>query len=82
MLSQQLLSMASQSIKVVTSQLTHCQRLERSIEVMCTLKAQQSLFKVTPSSDLWLRAEGLQSRYQHIIFFYILHLKKKKRLRG
>lgn len=53
MLSQQLLSMTSQSIEVVTSQLAHCQRLKRSIEVVRTLKAQQGLFEVTPAPDLW-----------------------------
>lgn len=52
MLPQQLLSMASQSIKVVTSQFANCQRLKRSIEVMHTLKAQQGLFEVTPTPDL------------------------------
>lgn len=52
MLSQQLLSMASQSTEVVTSQFAHRQRLERSIEVMRTLKTQQRLFEVTPSPDL------------------------------
>lgn len=53
MLSQQLLPMASQSIEVVASRFSHCQRLERSIEVMRTLKAQQGLFEVTPTPDLW-----------------------------
>lgn len=53
MLSQQLLSMASQSVKVVTSQLAYCQRLKRSVEVVRTLKAQQGLFEVTPTPDLW-----------------------------
>lgn len=52
MLSQQLLSMASQTIKVVTSRFAHCERLKRSIEVMRTLKAQQGFFEVTPSPDL------------------------------
>lgn len=40
MLPQQFLTMASQSIEVVASQFTDCQRLKRSIEVMRTLKAQ------------------------------------------
>lgn len=53
MLSQQLLSMASQSNKVVPSWFTHGQRLKRSIEVMRTLEAQQGLFQVTPTPDLW-----------------------------
>ena len=53
MLSQQLLPMVSQSTEVVTSQFTHCQRLKRGVEVMRTLKAQQGLFQVTPSPDLW-----------------------------
>lgn len=52
MLPQQLLTMASQSIKVVTSQFAHRQRLERCVEVMCTLKAQQGLFEITPTPDL------------------------------
>lgn len=51
MLPQQLLTMASQSIKVVTSQFAHCQRLKRSVEVVCTLKAQQGLFEITPTPD-------------------------------
>lgn len=57
MLSQQLLSMAPQSIKVVTSQITHCQRLKGSVEVVCTLKAQQGLFEVAPPPDLWRRTK-------------------------
>lgn len=53
MLFQQLLSMASQSIKEVTSRFTYCQCLKRSVEVMRTLKTQQGLFEVTPTPDLW-----------------------------
>lgn len=53
MLPQQFLTMASQSIEVVASRFTDCQRLKRSIEVMRTLKAQQGLFEITPSPDLW-----------------------------
>lgn len=39
MLPQQLLTMASQSIEVVTGQLSFCQRFKRSIEVIRALKA-------------------------------------------
>lgn len=53
MLSQQLLSMASQRVKVVTGQLAYCQCLKRSVEVVRTLESQQGLFEVTPTSDLW-----------------------------
>lgn len=55
MLPQQLLTMASQSIKVVPSQFAHGQCLERGLEVVCTLKAQQGLLEITPAPDLWCR---------------------------
>ncbi len=58
MLPQQLLTMTSQSIKIVTSQFAHCQRLERSVEVVRTLKAQQGLFEITPTADLWWRTKA------------------------
>lgn len=61
MLPQQLLTMASQSIEVVTSQLAHRQRLERRVEVMCALKAQQGLFEITPTPHLrWGTEEEMQ----------------------
>lgn len=49
--------MTSQSIEVVTGQITHGQRLERGVEVMRALETQQSLFEVTPSPDLWRGTE-------------------------
>lgn len=65
MLSQQLLSMAPQSIKVVTSQLAHRQSLKRSVEVVRTLKPQKGLFEVTPTSDLWWgAAQRERDRYK------------------
>lgn len=57
MLPQQLLSVASQSIEVVASQFADRQRFERSLEVMRTLEAQESLFEVTPTPDLWWGTE-------------------------
>lgn len=61
MLPQQLLTMASQSIEVVTSQLAHRQRLKCRVEVMCTLKAQQGLFEITPTPDLrWGTEDEMQ----------------------
>ena len=58
MLSQQLLPVAAQSVEVVTGQLAHRQRLERRVEVMRALKAQQGLLEVAPSADLWWGAGG------------------------
>lgn len=77
MLSQQLLSMAPQSIKVVTSQITHCQRLKGSVEVVCTLKAQQGLFEVAPPPDLWRRTKEKRKKKQ-----IMANRKRKKTVKG
>lgn len=70
MLSQQLLSMASQSTEEVARRFSHRQGLERSVEVVRALEPQQGFFQVPPSPDLWLgtKSQTIQKK-QNITAF-------------
>lgn len=67
MLPQELLTVAAQSVKVVAGQLADRQRLERGVEIVHSLEAQQRLFEVPPASHLWRGAAEAERKRQKTI---------------